>query len=202
FGRAFLYILLTIVPLAAAAMFLAAYWAQHAPVTDAIASKQVAAFFSLAGFGSATHWHLVTAIFMMTVVPSFFYYVRYFRASAASRKAGASRQGVGHIIKKVSTEFAAVFVGVITAIGLGFLAAIKLFPDPLHAIADPSATPFLRPLTDAIGQAHIFVCFAVPVVLLIYFVQASIFVGISGRINEDDDREWWGRAGAYLLFGA
>jgi hypothetical protein len=201
-GRAFLYILLSVVPLAGAAMFLAAYWAQHVKTSGLPDATQVAAFLSLSGFGSATQWHLVTAVLMMTAVPSFFYYVRYFRASAASRKAGASRQGLVHIMKKVSTELTAAVVGVITAIGLVFLAAIKLFPDPLHVIADPSRTPFLRPLTDAIGQAHIYLCFAVPVVLLIFFVQASIFVGISGRINEDDDREWWGRAGAYLLFGA
>jgi hypothetical protein len=33
-------------------------------------------------------------------------------------------------------------------------------------------------------------------------VQGSIFVGLSGRKNEDYDREWWGRAGAWLLFFA
>ncbi|MEA2326378.1 MAG: hypothetical protein QOE68_1337, partial [Thermoanaerobaculia bacterium] len=202
FGRAFLYILLTIVPLAAAAMFLAAYWAQHVKTSGLPAAKDVAAFFSPTGFGSAAQWHFVIAVLMMTAVPSVLYYIRYFQASAASRKSGASRQGPLHVITKVWTESAAVFVSVVTAIALVFLAAIKLFPDPLHVIADPSAPPFLRPLTDAIGQAHIFLCFAVPVVLLIFFVQASIFVGISGRINEDDDREWWGRAGAYLLFGA
>ncbi|MEA2343495.1 MAG: hypothetical protein QOF63_1664, partial [Thermoanaerobaculia bacterium] len=201
-GRAFLYILLTIVPLAGAGMFLAAYWAKNAPTSDALVNTQLAAFFSLKGFGSATQWHLVTAILVMTVVPAFFYYVRYFRASAASRKAGASRQGADHIIRKVFTEFTAAMVGVITAVGLAVLVAIKLFLDPLHEIGTPSTTPFLRPLTDTIGQGHIFLCFAVPVVLLIFFVQASIFVGISSRRNEDDDREWWGRAGAYLLFAA
>jgi hypothetical protein len=201
-GRAFLYILFTIVPLAGAAMFLAAYWAQHADTSGLLADEQVAPFFGIVDFGSTTRWYLLAAILMMTVVPSVFYYIRYWKTSAASRKSGASRQGAVHTIKKVSTELAAAIVGVITAVGLAFLAAIKLFPDPLHVISDPSATPFLRPLTDAIGQAHVFLCFAVPVMLLIFFVQASIFVGISGRINEDDDREWWGRAGAYLLFAA
>jgi hypothetical protein len=202
FSRAFLYILLTIVPLAGAAMFLAAYWAQHAATSGLLTYEEVIPYFNLIDLGSVTRWYLLTAFAMMIVVPSICYYIRYFRASAASRKSGASRQGPLHVIKKVSTEVAAVLVSVITAVALVFLAAIKLFPDPLHVIADPSAPPFLRPLTDAIGQAHVFLCFAVPVMLLIFFVQASIFVGISGRINEDDDREWWGRAGAYLLFGA
>jgi hypothetical protein len=200
-SRAFLYILFTIVPLAGAAMFLAAYWAQQAATTGLLKSEQVAPFFGLP-LGSVTRWYLLAAILMMTAVPSFFYYVRYFRTSAASRKSGASRQGPIHVIKKISTELAAAVVSVLTAVGLVFLAAIKLFPDPLHVIQDPSRLPFLRPLTDAIGQAHIFLCLAVPVMLLIFFTQASIFVGISGRINEDDDREWWGRAGAYLLFAA
>jgi hypothetical protein len=35
--------------------------------------------------------------------------------------------------------------------------------------------------------------------MLVFFVQASIFVGISSKRNEDYDREWWGRAGAWLI---
>jgi len=39
----------------------------------------------------------------------------------------------------------------------------------------------------------------VPLLLLVFFVQASLFVGLSSFHNEDYDREWWGRAGAWLL---
>jgi hypothetical protein len=202
-GRAFLYILLTIVPLAGASMFLATYWAQHSATSGLLDGERVVSFFGIVGFGAVTGWYLLTAVFAMTVVPAFFYYFRYLKTSAASRKSGASRQGPVHIITKMATEFVAALVGVVTAVALAFLVAIKLFPHPLQKITDPSTiTPFLRPLTDAVGQAHIYLCFAVPVTLILFFLQASIFVGISGRRNEDDDREWWGRAGAYLLFSA
>src|SRR6185436_11799879 len=46
------------------------------------------------------------------------------------------------------------------------------------------------------------VCFAVPVALIVFFLQATVFVGLSGRVNQDYDREWWGRAGAWLLIAA
>ncbi|HEX8152145.1 MAG TPA: hypothetical protein VF698_03420, partial [Thermoanaerobaculia bacterium] len=45
----------------------------------------------------------------------------------------------------------------------------------------------------------LFVCFGMPIVMLIFFLQASIFVGIAGRVNHDYDREWWARAGGWLL---
>jgi len=47
-----------------------------------------------------------------------------------------------------------------------------------------------------------FLCFAVPLVLGILFVQAAIFVGISSWYNEEYDREWWGRAGGWVLLAA
>src|SRR5687767_3183091 len=38
--------------------------------------------------------------------------------------------------------------------------------------------------------------------LLVFYIQATIFVGISSHRNEDHDREWWGRGGAWLLITA
>jgi hypothetical protein len=195
-----LFILFTVAPLAAAGMFLSAFWARwadaHQPAVQAG---------KLPWLDIVRSPYFLVAIGLMTLLPWVIYYGRYLTASAASRKSGASRQGGKHFALKLGVETAAAFAGVVTSVALAFLAALKLFDDPLHKIVDPATAgvqPFLRPLHDYIGDGHLYVCLAVPVVLFIFFVQASIFVGISSRRNEDDDREWWGRAGAYLLFSA
>ena len=62
--------------------------------------------------------------------------------------------------------------------------------------------PFLRGLFDSTPVSELYVCFAVPICLLIFFVQNAAFVGISSKVNEDYDREWWGRGGALMLMTA
>ena len=84
--------------------------------------------------------------------------------------------------------------------GLLFLLAWKLFPDPTRKVPDlTDVEPYLRPFQPSSPMGHLYIVFAVPVVLAIFFAQASIFVGLSGRLNEDDDREWWGRAAGWVL---
>jgi Patatin-like phospholipase len=202
FNRGALFIFLTIIPLVASAIYLAQYWAQHA-VNFGIVEHDTLIASPFGNLGITTRYYPLYAFLVMAVLPFAIYYFRYIKASAASRKAGLSRQGLGHILKKVLTEGVAAFVAYASALALAVLAALKIFPDPLHVVTDPSRiAPFLRPLTNSLGAGHLYVCFAVPAVLLIFFVQASVFVGLSGRLNEDDDREWWGRAGAYLLIAA
>lgn len=41
--------------------------------------------------------------------------------------------------------------------------------------------------------------FAVPGVLAMFLLTATLFVGIASRYSDDDDREWWGRSGSWLL---
>jgi len=202
-SRITLYLVFTVLPLTIASMFLATFWAQNALTSGLLPGERLIPFFTLALVGASTWIHIAIAVASATLLPCAIYYTRYLTASAASRKTGLSHQGGKHFFKKLGFEIVAAVVGMTTALALTFLVAMKLFPDPLHAVTDPSKIPpFLRPLTDSIGQSHIYLCFAVPLMLLIFFVQASIFVGLSSRRNEDDDREWWGRAGAYLLFFA
>jgi len=44
-----------------------------------------------------------------------------------------------------------------------------------------------------------FACFAVPLVLATLMAVGVFSVGISSKITNDDDREWWSRAGAWVL---
>lgn len=45
-------------------------------------------------------------------------------------------------------------------------------------------------------------CVAVPAVLSLFLLAASLFIGIASRSTGDGDREWWGRAGSWVLIAS
>jgi hypothetical protein len=53
-----------------------------------------------------------------------------------------------------------------------------------------------------IYDVETYVCFAAPLVLLVFLVAASLFVGLASRITSDEDREWLARAGSWTLIVA
>jgi hypothetical protein len=73
------------------------------------------------------------------------------------------------------------------------------------------ATTFFSDIAGMIGvgydAAHpehalsiaFYVCVAPPVLLMTMLTTEAIFVGLVSRQTDDEDREWWGRAGAWLL---
>jgi Patatin-like phospholipase len=78
------------------------------------------------------------------------------------------------------------FIAVVTgAIGgcLVWCAAIQLFPKPLE-----SGTTLL-----------LYVCFSSPLILIALMTAETLFVGLSSYFTDDHDREWWARAGAWVL---
>ncbi len=63
-----------------------------------------------------------------------------------------------------------------------WLAATRLFPD---------VTPGL--------VSEIYACFAAPLLLFLFLLAATLFVGLSSYYTSDADREWLARAGAWIL---
>jgi len=49
---------------------------------------------------------------------------------------------------------------------------------------------------------QIFVVIDLPTSLMLLFLQITIFIGLASRDMTDDDREWWARAGAWILIVA
>ena len=41
--------------------------------------------------------------------------------------------------------------------------------------------------------------FAIPAFLSLFLLAATLFVGLSGRVTDDEDREWWARSGGWTL---
>jgi hypothetical protein len=50
-----------------------------------------------------------------------------------------------------------------------------------------------------VPNTELYVCFAAPVILLIFLATASVFIGLSSGYTSDEDREWWARMGAWIL---
>jgi Patatin-like phospholipase len=175
---------------------------------------------SIAGVGLAATWArwnqydleswtvwgaAVLAVLGMTVVPYHFYYRRLKNAHVAQRRAGYvdETKYKSYLRRKKAREAFAVSVALLTSLALWFLLAYKVFDDPLRATPQlAKLPPLLRFFVPNEPQAALYVCLAVPLVLLVFFVQASIFVGLSSTKNQDSDREWWARGGAWLLFAA
>jgi hypothetical protein len=180
-----------ILPLTGAAVSIAIFWARVAHNGKLLTHPSTLAA-------------VAASLLAMTAVPYFLYYGRYKKALAAeSRTAFAAEdERQKELSRKRWDEGKAVAVAVLTTAALLTLLALKVFDNPLQATPDAS-----RPAIERVGdptspQAQLYACFAVPLILLVFFVQASIFVGLSSRHNHDFDREWWGRAGAWLLFAA
>ncbi|HXH41062.1 MAG TPA: hypothetical protein VNN08_20715, partial [Thermoanaerobaculia bacterium] len=140
------------------------------------------------------------AFIAMSLLPFLIYYGRYWTTTAVERHERLRRHGTG---KKLFTELCGTLVGAATAALLFYLLAHKVFDNPLLDVPDLTPfPPFLRGLMSGVPMSELYVCFSVPLVMLVFFVQATAFVGVSSKYNEDYDREWWGRAGAWLLMAA
>jgi hypothetical protein len=176
-----------IVPLTVASFCLSVFWAE-ASVKKSLLHDAI--------------WWGVLCAAAMTLVPCAIYYYRYLGASFAERRQSAARAEKGQTLRKVLLEVLATVVGLATTAGLFFLVATKVFPTPRLAVPNPLDAELAKRILTPPPMAELYVCLAVPLVLLIFFIQASIFVGLSSRWNEDNDREWWGRAGAWLLMVA
>ena len=143
-----------------------------------------------------------------TLVPFLLYQRRLRRAlKNAPRSAFHTEDDLtGHLRGKMIWESIAAALAIETAAALLVVLAWKVFYAPLQGFTEmieaaASQAPALR-MVSMTPWSSLYTIFAVPAVMIVFFVQASIFVGISSSRNEDLDREWWGRAGAWLFIAA
>ena len=96
------------------------------------------------------------------------------------------------VFQRAAVEFIAATVAAISTGWFLWLIIIKLFADPMRGIS-------ALPLNASALNVEFFAVFAPALYLLAFFVQTMIFVGLTGKINEDQDREWWARWAGWLL---
>ncbi|HEV7508578.1 MAG TPA: patatin-like phospholipase family protein [Thermoanaerobaculia bacterium] len=199
------FIVFGVLPLALAATALAVFWARFKALSIPTQPKLTPLTSAQVDLLNLACPAAIVALVSMTLLPFVLYYWRVARTQpAAQRKAfAAATERWTAIGKKIGVEFLAESIALATAGVLLWVLAVKVFDDPLRLVPTvETLAPIARAGLPASPQAQLYVCFIVPLLLLVFFVQASIFVGLSSLHNEDYDREWWGRAGAWLLAGA
>jgi hypothetical protein len=105
----------------------------------------------------------------------------------------------GRIVTELLGSLAAGLLGGVLIWGL----ASAVFKVPVMEVASVDTVRW--PIADAGGLQAVtanYVCFAVPLLLLVLFLQAVIFGGLSSHYNHDFDREWWARAMGWVLLGS
>jgi len=109
----------------------------------------------------------------------------------------------GKDLGKLLWEFVACVVsGASAGVLLAWLAT-WLFPKPVIEPFDYLAQiPPIRLWIAHPPSTQLYVVFAVPIVLLALYIQASFFVGLASKVNEDYDREWWARSGGWFILAA
>ena len=70
-------------------------------------------------------------------------------------------------------------------------------PDSSAAWSASWAHHFLTALAQ--HDPQVFVVVDLPTSLALLFLQITVFIGLASRDMSDDDREWWARAGAWIL---
>jgi len=82
----------------------------------------------------------------------------------------------------------------IVAVGVGFTAGVLLWFSATRI--------FPKPVFDgdaSIPETELFVCFSLPLIVGLLLLSVALFVGLSSRFTEDEDREWFARFGAWGL---
>jgi hypothetical protein len=54
---------------------------------------------------------------------------------------------------------------------------------------------------DPYGSVEHYVCFAAPLILVLFLAATTLYIGLSSNFTSEDDREWWSRSGAWFLIG-
>ncbi len=156
-------------------------------------------------------WYVVWRGAAVAAVASLIYSVRYWRANRSEVRDDV-RPGVSLALYTLKKQFqeictAAVSGALFGALVYAFLGAFPHTIDPNTAAASfptmdaPNLLAWLGGYPPALDSsiAAPFVVFGVPLILLALILQATVFVGGTSWFNEDFDREWWGRAAAWVF---
>lgn len=58
---------------------------------------------------------------------------------------------------------------------------------------------YMISLVPLVIDPAVYVALAVPAFLAIFLLAATVFIGFASRWTDDEDREWWARAGGWML---
>jgi hypothetical protein len=137
-------------------------------------------------FASSPMRAFMVAVVAVPIISWTIHWWRFLTTDPHERSDPRDRRARTIVMRAAAELFAAVASGsIMAALMAGF--ALTVFRHPTEAVT---------------YRSELYVCFGVPLMLLALFIQGAIFIGGSSRVNEDYDREWWSRAGAWVLIAA
>lgn len=99
-----------------------------------------------------------------------------------------------NLVGSGATIFATIITGVLLAI------TARAFPNPGHIARDTWIAPDRWALLTA-WDRYAYLCFAVPLLLLVAFLHINALTSIRSSVRPESDRQWWLRTSSWLLIG-
>ena len=137
---------------------------------------------------------------------SLIYSIRYWRANARETR-DDRRPGVSLASYTLKKQLFEIAVGAVSGAFFGaliywFLGSFEHGPgNTFPPMKAPDVLAWLKAyppqLSDSLAASY--VVFGVPLIFLAMVLQSTLFVGGTSWFNEDFDREWWGRAAAWVF---
>jgi hypothetical protein len=145
-------------------------------------------------------WWLIGATTAACLASFLMFLWQYLTASFVEKRARIDQhRRTGRILSEFGGSLAAGLLGGT----LVWIAVTTVFKVLVVAVNSVDAVRW--PIADPGGLNAVtanYVCFAVPLLMGILFLQAVVFSGLSSHYNHDFDREWWARASGWMLLGA
>ncbi|HYC59193.1 MAG TPA: patatin-like phospholipase family protein [Thermoanaerobaculia bacterium] len=187
-GRRHLLSYAGIVPLVVAAIALTAAWARHT---------------SVPGAKPGTPWPELLVIGAIPFLSAIVYGIHFATTSAASRRETLFGQLRGLLTPglRFRVELRALVIAASITVAMLALIAGFIFPSPSQTMEFDTFPSPIMAFSEHAPVASLYVVFAVPLVLGVFFVCGAIFVGMASQVNQDYDREWWARCSG-LTFAA
>jgi hypothetical protein len=175
-----------LLPYFVAAVFLVLYWGAR-------------------GSTFASWGYVYAGLIGISIASSLIYMIRFFRMMRRQRVADVAYEDTvtKYGGRKLLAEVLAAAVSGAVAAALLQVSATQLFDRIAERVTIPTLADWLvYPPKLSAAHGELFLCFGVPLVFGILFLQSAIFVGGGSWFSEDYDREWWGRAGGWVLLAA
>jgi len=144
---------------------------------------------------------------LLTFFGSLMYMERFAEGIRRGEETGNRRPGVtleSFLFKKRIAEVGSACLGTLVFVGMLYLIVSRTRFDAttFTPIMAPKADDWLSGSAFPIPNVLLYVCFAVPLFIGGLFASASVFIAGSSWFNEEFDREWWARCGAWCAIAA
>jgi hypothetical protein len=180
---------------------LAWFWQQPNPLENAGWIADIVGLLK-ASFGG--YWQIPLLVLAGALGRFIAWYVALWRVAATNRRIDAAKARLGEAaaLLKPSHDLSLpvilweLTVSLLCGAGGGLLVGVAV----IQILGDPFVgTEMFGTRVSGLTHTAIYLCAAPPLFMLAFLVSESLFIGLTAYVTQDEDREWWGRAGGWML---